>query len=239
FTARVPNAPVSIFVHGGVWRAGLAKNYAYAAEMFVDAGAHYVVPDFNNVLETGGDLMVMAEQARPPVAWVYGNAKSFGGDPERLYVCGHSSGGHLTGVLLTTDWQKDFSLPPTLIKGGVCGSGMFDLKPVRLSKRSSYVKFTDEMEEKLSAQRHIDRLAAPVALVHRHFGNAGLPASKPRLRRGGEGCREARDARGDGRLQPLRGDGAARQSLQPLRPRGANADGAQPPNLRDDTRHSS
>jgi len=166
FTARVPNAPVSIFVHGGVWRAGLAKNYAYAAEMFVDAGAHYVVPDFNNVLETGGDLMVMAEQARRAVAWIYGNAKSFGGDPERLYVCGHSSGGHLTGVLLTTDWQKDFSLPPTLIKGGVCGSGMFDLKPVRLSKRSSYVKFTDEMEEKLSAQRHIDRLAAPVALVH-------------------------------------------------------------------------
>jgi arylformamidase len=166
FTTRVPNAPVSIFVHGGAWRAGLAKNYAYAAELFVEAGAHYVVPDFNNVLETGGDLMVMAEQVRRAVAWVYRNAKSFGGDPERLYVCGHSSGGHLTGVLLTTDWQKDFSLPPTLIKGGVCGSGMFDLKPVRLSKRSSYVKFTDEMEEQLSAQRHIDRLAAPVALVH-------------------------------------------------------------------------
>jgi arylformamidase len=157
---------VSIFVHGGAWRAGLAKNYAYAAEMFVDAGAHYVVPDFNNVLETGGDLMVMAEQVRRAVAWVYRNAKSFGGNPERLYVCGHSSGGHLTGVLLTTDWQKDFGLPPTLIKGGVCGSGMFDLKPVRLSKRSSYVKFTDEIEEKLSAQRHIDRLVAPVALVH-------------------------------------------------------------------------
>jgi arylformamidase len=166
FTTRVPNAPVSIFVHGGAWRVGLAKNYAYAAEMFVDAGAHYVVPDFNNVLEAGGDLMVMAEQVRRAVAWVYGNAKSFGGDPERLYVCGHSSGGHLTCVLLTTDWQKDFGLPPTLIKGGVCGSGMFDLKPVRLSKRSSYVKFTDEMEEKLSAQRHIDRLVAPVALVH-------------------------------------------------------------------------
>ena len=166
FTARVPNAPVSIFVHGGAWRAGLAKNYAYAAELFVEAGAHYVVPDFNNVLETGGDLMVMAEQVRRAVAWVYRNAKSFGGDPERLYVCGHSSGGHLTDVLLTTDWQKDFSLPPTLIKGGVCGSGMFDLKPVRLSKRSSYVKFTDEMKEQLSAQRHIDRLAAPVALVH-------------------------------------------------------------------------
>jgi len=133
FTTKVPNAPVSVFVHGGAWRAGLAVNYAYAAEMFVNAGAHHVVLDFNNALETGGDLMVMADQVRRAVAWVYRNAKSFGGDGERLYVCGHSSGAHLTGVLLTTDWQKDFGLPPTMIKGGVCGSGMFDLKPVRLS----------------------------------------------------------------------------------------------------------
>ena len=166
FTTKAPNAPVSVFVHGGAWRTGLAMNYAYAAEMFVDAGAHHVVIDFNNVLETGGDLMVMAEQVRRAVAWVYRNAKSFGGDSERLYVCGHSSGGHFTGVLLTTDWQKDFGLPPTLIKGGVCGSGMFDLKPVRLSKRSSYVKFTDEIEDKLSPQRHLDQLVASVAVVY-------------------------------------------------------------------------
>ena len=53
-----------------------------------------------------------------------------------------------------------------LIKGGVCGSGMFDLKPARLSKRSEYVKFTDETEDKLSAQRHLDKLVAPIALVY-------------------------------------------------------------------------
>jgi len=164
FTTKVPNAPVGVFVHGGAWGAGLAVNYAYAAEMFVNAGAHHVV--FNNVLEIGGDLMVMADQVRRAVAWVYRNAKSFGGDAERLYVCGHSSGGHLTGVLLTTDWQKDFGLPPTVIKGGVCGSGMYDLKPVRLSKRSSHVKFTDAIEDKLSPQRHLDLLAAPLALVY-------------------------------------------------------------------------
>ena len=191
FTTRVANAPVSVYVHGGAWRTGLALNYAYAAEMFVNAGAHHVVLDFNNVLETGGDLMVMAEQVRRAVAWVYRNAKSFGGDPERLHVCGHSSGGHLTCVLLATDWQKDFGLPPILIKGGVCGSGMFDLKPVRLSKRSSYVKFTDEIEEKLSSQRHIDRLVAPVAGVYgtletpefqrqsRDFAAAVAAAGKP------------------------------------------------------------
>src|SRR6266446_5775415 len=52
------------------------------------------------------------------------------------------------------------------VKGGVCGSGMYDLKPVRLSKRSSYVKFTDAIEDNLSPQRHLELLAAPVALVH-------------------------------------------------------------------------
>ena len=166
FTTKVPNAPVGVFVHGGAWRAGLAVNYAYAAEMFVNAGAHHVVLDFNNVLEIGGDLMVMADQVRRAVAWVYRSAKSFGGDGERLYVCGHSSGGHLAGVLLTTDWKKEFGLPPTVIKGGVCGSGMYDLKPVRLSKRSSHVKFTDAIEDKLSPQRHLDLLAAPLALVY-------------------------------------------------------------------------
>ena len=118
FTTKAANAPVNVFVHGGAWRTGLAANYAYAAEMFVNAGAHHVVLDFNNVLETGGDLMVMAQQVRSGVAWVYRNAASFGGDAERLYVCGHSSGGHLAGVLLTTDWQKDFGLPPGLIKVG-------------------------------------------------------------------------------------------------------------------------
>jgi arylformamidase len=166
FTTKGANAPVNVFVHGGAWRVGLAKNYAYPAEMFVNAGAHLVVLDFINVVEAGGDLMAMAQQVRRAVAWVYRNAATFGGDPERLYVCGHSSGGHLAGVLLTTDWQKEFGLPPTLIKGGVCGSGMYDLKPVRLSKRSTYVNFTDEVEQALSSQRHLDKLAAPVTLVY-------------------------------------------------------------------------
>jgi arylformamidase len=166
FTTKVANAPVNVFVHGGAWRVGLAKNFAYAAEMFVNAGAHHVVLDFINVIEAGGDLMAMAQQVRQALAWVYRNAASFGGDPERLYVCGHSSGGHLTGVLLTTDWQKDFGLPATIIKGGVCGSGLYDLKPARLSKRSSYVTFTDEVEQALSPQRHIDKLTTPVTLVY-------------------------------------------------------------------------
>ena len=166
FTAKAPNAPVMIFVHGGAWRTGTAAQYHYAAEMFLNAGAHYVVPDFSNVGDVGGNLLTMADQIRRSVVWTVKNAKGFGGDPERIYVSGHSSGGHWAGVLLTTDWQKDFGLPRDCIKGGVCGSGMYDLKPVRMSARSNYVKFTDETEHQLSSQRHLDKLVAPVSVVY-------------------------------------------------------------------------
>lgn len=166
YATRRPNAPVQVFIHGGAWRAGLAKDYATPAEMFINAGAHFAVLDFNNVVEAGGDLMVMAKQVRNAVAWIYRNAASFGGDPNRVFVSGHSSGGHLAGVVLTTDWKNDFNLPTDVVKGGVCCSGMFDLKPVRLSKRSEYVKFTDATEQALSSQRHLDKLNCPVSLCY-------------------------------------------------------------------------
>ncbi len=166
YTTKPSNAPINILIHGGAWRAGLAKNYAFAAELFVHAGAHFVVPDFVSVQDAGGSLMPMADQVRRAVAWVHRNAQSFGGNPNRIYISGHSSGGHLAGVVLTTDWPKDFNLPHDAVKGGLCCSGIFDLEPVRLSARSRYVKFTDEMEQALSPQRHLDKLNAPVIIAY-------------------------------------------------------------------------
>src|SRR5436190_2210744 len=84
-------------------RVGLAKEYAFAAELFVHAGAHLVLPDHVWVQDAGGNLIPLAEQVRRAVAWVYRNAHSFGGNPNRIYVSGHCSGAHLAGVVLTTD----------------------------------------------------------------------------------------------------------------------------------------
>src|SRR5205085_8306823 len=131
-------APIFVFIHGGAWRAGSAKTYAAPAEMFIRAGAHYVAPDFVWVQDVGGSLFPMADQVRRAIAWIYENAASFGGDRDRLYIGGHSSGSHLAAVALTTDWQREFALPADIIKGGLCSSGMYDLEPVRLSHRSSY-----------------------------------------------------------------------------------------------------
>jgi arylformamidase len=166
FRARQPNAPINVFVHGGAWRMGLAHNYAFPAGTLVDAGASYVAIDFNNVIETGGSLRVMADQVRRAIAWVYENAAKLGADRSRFYVSGTSSGAHLAGVAATTDWSKDFRLPADFVRGYVLCSGMYDLRGPRLSKRSSYVKFTNADEQDLSPQRHLDQINAPIVLMY-------------------------------------------------------------------------
>jgi arylformamidase len=166
YPAKKPNAPIFVFIHGGAWLRGEAKNYGYPAELFVNSGVNYIVLDFIAVGPANGDISLMADQVRRAIAWTYKNAASFGGDANRLYVGGHSSGGHLCGVALVTDWQKDFGLPANMVKGGLCMSGMYDMKPVRLSKRSSYVKFTDMMEQAMSSQRQLDKLQAPIIVTY-------------------------------------------------------------------------
>jgi arylformamidase len=164
YKAKRPNAPVMIFLHGGAWRGGTSAQGAYHAEPFVKAGAHFINVEFNNVLETKGDLTPMVDQCRRAVAWVHKNAASFGGDPNALYLSGFSSGGHLGGCVVVTDWEK-FGVPRDVLKGAVLGSGMYDLKPVRMSARSGYIKFTDEMEQALSAMRHLDKVHTPLVLT--------------------------------------------------------------------------
>jgi len=166
YLTKRSNAPINIFIHGGEWRVGLARNWAFAAELFVHGGAHFVVPDFASVQDVGGNLLPLAEQVRRAVAWVYGNAQRFGGNPNRIYVSGHSSGSNLAGVLLTTDWQRDFNLPADTLKGGLCSSGIFNLTPVCLSARRKYLACTNEIAHALSPQLHLDKLNAPVIVTY-------------------------------------------------------------------------
>jgi arylformamidase len=165
FDCGTRGAPVNVFVHGGAWRRNVAADYALHAEALVRAGAHSVMIDFINVDQAKGDLFPMYEQVRRALAWVWRNAESFGGDRDRIYISAHSSGSHLSGVALTRGWQEE-GLPADAFKGAVLLSGMYDLAPVALSKRSSYVSFTPAMIEQLSGGRYISGLHTPLVLAY-------------------------------------------------------------------------
>src|SRR5882757_2837938 len=168
FRAPTTGAPILVFLHGGAWRRGTALDHAFPAEVFVAAGAHYVVPDFAWVQDVGGNLATLVDQIRQAIVWVYRNAESFGGDPDRIYLGGHSSGAHLGAAALLTDW-RGHGIPADVVKAALCVSGLYDLRGARLSARNSYVNFTDEIENALSVQRHISAVPCPVTVAYGTF----------------------------------------------------------------------
>jgi arylformamidase len=174
YRAPQEGAPINIFIHGGAWKLGFARECGMFADLFNEAGAHLVVPDFTSVEQVGGDLFPMVEQVRRAIAWVVSHAKSFGGDPKRIYLSGTSSGAHLAAVALTSDWS-DYGLPRDAFKGALLCSGIYDLEPVRRSARSSYVRITDEAAQKLSPQHNLHLLSTPLVVV---YGSLETPEFK-------------------------------------------------------------
>lgn len=168
FRSTARNAPILVFLRGGAWRRTPIERYAFVAEPLVRAGAHVVIPQYSGVEDVDRKLLPLADQVRRAVAWTYQNAARIGGDAARLYVGGHSSGAHMTGVVAITPWDR-YGLPADAVKGVLCSSGMYELYPVSLSQRSNYVAFDDETLDALSTQRHIDRIRIPFVVSYGTF----------------------------------------------------------------------
>ncbi len=162
FPAPRAGAPIVVYIHGGAWTRSSKNHVSYPAESFVGAGAAYVAVDFGLVPSVTLDEQV--RQNRAAIAWVYHHAADYGADPNRLYVAGHSSGAHVTGMMLTTDWARDRGLPRDVIKGALACSGMYDLEPVRLSSRNDYLKLDVEAARRNSPILHIPATGCPVII---------------------------------------------------------------------------
>jgi arylformamidase len=160
-------APLHVFVHGGAWQRLSKRESAFAAPAFVRAGAHFVALDF--ALLPNVTLAEMAAQVRRAIAWLHRNVAMIGADRDRIFVSGHSSGAHLAALVAATDWQRQFDLPAGTVKGALCASGIYDLRPVRLSARNSYVRLDDETEQELSPQRQLDRLRCDLIVASAEF----------------------------------------------------------------------
>lgn len=136
FPAARRDAPIYIFIHGGYWYSLDKADYSYVARGMAPHGVMTVVP--NHGLAPGYRMDEIVRQSRAALAWLWHHAADYGGDRERIYVAGHSAGGHLGMMQLGTDWPKfdhqfDGEVSGDLIKGTCTISGIFDLEPIRLS----------------------------------------------------------------------------------------------------------
>jgi len=154
FPAGAGPAPVHVFIHGGYWHRLDKADFSFVARGLVPAGAAVVV--INYALVPTVDLDELVRQCRAAVAWVWRHARGFGGDPERIFVSGHSAGGHLVGMLMSTDWPAFAGVPPDALKGGCGISGLYDLEPIRLSYLNDALALTPDV-----ARRNSPCLLAP------------------------------------------------------------------------------
>ena len=136
------SAPIHVFFHGGYWKSLSKSEFSFVAGPIAAAGGIAVVVDYG--LLPAIDMDELVRQCRASVAWLYRNAESLGGDPDRLSVSGHSAGGHIVAMVAATDWPAEYGLPASIVQGGVAISGLFDLEPIRLSFVNDELHLTEE-----------------------------------------------------------------------------------------------
>jgi len=129
FFRGAEGGPVLLYIHGGYWQRGDKAMYSFVAEPFMAAGVNVAL--VNYTLTPDCRLGEIAPQIRRAIAWLWHNAADLKIDREMISVMGHSAGGHLTGMMMATDWPAyDPALPRDLIHAGLPISGIFELEPL-------------------------------------------------------------------------------------------------------------
>lgn len=155
--------PVLLFVHGGYWRALDKADHSFIAPPWVAQGAIVVIPNYG--LCPAVRVSTITDQMRQAVAWTarhIGNLNGQPGNPDRLSVAGHSAGGHIVGMLLSTRWAEwggsGAALPGqpdgTPIRHGISISGLFDLEPIRQTPFLADLGLTPEEAQAQSPIHH-------------------------------------------------------------------------------------
>ncbi len=129
FPARKGDGTCLVFIHGGYWRSLDKKDFSFLAPAWVDSGVSLAVVNYDLCPKVTVEDIV--RQMLHAGRWLWLHAGDYGIDEDRLFVAGHSAGGHLTAMMMAALWPLlDRQLPPDLFKGGLAISGVYDLRPL-------------------------------------------------------------------------------------------------------------
>jgi arylformamidase len=118
-----------VFIHGGYWRSLDKSDFSFLAREFNRRGVTLALPNYALCPKVGIEDIV--KQNLLAIAWLWHYGVRYGVNPGRLYVAGHSAGGHLTAMMLAARWNAYMpELPYNLVKGGLAISGIYDLEPL-------------------------------------------------------------------------------------------------------------
>jgi arylformamidase len=144
------NVPVVVFFHGGSWTTGDRALYTALGNRLAEEGVAVAIPSYRLMPRNPHPAQI--EDAAAAFAWVHRNIASHSGDPDRMYVFGHSSGGHLAALLALNDsYLEKYGLSAAAIKGVISLSGVYDVRYI-----TSFVDTDDKQD------------ASPIFHVHRN-----------------------------------------------------------------------
>jgi arylformamidase len=153
FPCGFPASPTLIYIHGGYWQMNDKEPYAFLGEGVLGAGFNLVLIEYT--LAPAARMDQIVGEIVSAVAWVIEHAKEIDGDPARVFVSGHSAGGHLTAM----------AMADARLAGGVAISGIYDLEPIRLNYLNEKLGLDVAETERNSPMRHFPATAAPLVVT--------------------------------------------------------------------------
>ncbi len=157
FPSDHPASKTLVFIHGGYWQLFDKSKFYFIADAFADYGITVVI--VNYPIAPAANLDSIVSSGKKAIKWLYDNIGQYNGNPEDMYIVGHSAGGHLASMLMF----DNSNYLSNAIKGVCSLSGIFNLLPVQLSNLNTVLQLTNEVVKMyspvyLTAIRHIPLL---------------------------------------------------------------------------------
>jgi acetyl esterase/lipase len=123
------DAPVVVFFYGGSWNSGSRSDYSFVGEALASRGIVAVLADYRLYPQVHYEGFL--DDSAKAVGWTHAHIRQYGGDPNRLYVMGHSAGGYNAAMLaLDPKWLATVGMKPSMLSGWIGLAGPYDFLPI-------------------------------------------------------------------------------------------------------------
>ena len=156
-------APVFVFIHGGYWRSQTKEDAPIMVKPFTQAGVAVCTLEYSLLPES--TLAEAVRQVRSAVAWIYRHGRSYGLDPQRIYIGGSSAGAHLAAMAAADDWTATYGLPDDVIKGLAGLSGLYELAPLCDIGPNEWLQLHPDQTARVSPLHHLPRAGLSAVLT--------------------------------------------------------------------------